>query len=978
MVVSPRLFDVPRPRRLPALAALVAFLTSLPLPTPPSVHAQSPDALSPDDHTTHAVYLNEVKPLLQTRCYACHGANRQQASLRLDTGERLRQGGDSGPAVIPGKPSDSLLLQRVQAHDQDARMPPEAEGEPLTAEQVELLRRWIAEGATSPADEQPETDWREHWAFRPRQRPTVPAAAARASSLQGNAIDAFLEEARRQPSLRPTGEAPREVLIRRVYLDLIGLPPTPADWDALLSDARPDWYERLVDRLLADPRHGERWGRHWMDVWRYSDWWGLGDQLRNSQKHIWHWRDWIVESINDDLPYDEMVRLMLAADESHPTDLRRLRATGFLARNYFLFNRHQWMDETVEHVSKAFLGLTMNCAKCHDHKFDPIVQEDYYRMRAIFEPYHVRLDVMPGATSMETDGLPRVYDGHLDQPTYVLIRGQETMPDKSLAMEPGLPAALAPHPLDIQPIVLPAESWQPERRPWVLDDHRDEAERRRDAARAKVSQARAALATPAAALDPAASNSAPTPPSPSLSPSTLAEWTLRVAEQELLAADADLVALERRIAAMRAEWALVDGANLSQDDRDGRLAAQQALVQQAARDASRAEREATVARARLALATQEMRLANHEGPATEGKAEAQRAELEAEVTKARDALRDSITRLAESSDQFTRIPGAVWTATRFLDSTKDDPTVAFSPTSTGRRLALARWITAGDNPLTARVAANHLWMRHMGAPLLPTLFDLGRKGTPPTHPELLDWLASELVDSGWDMKRLHRQILLSAAYRMDSSPRGHEQELAADPDNRLWWRWRSTRIEAEVVRDSLLSLASELDGRLSGPPVVPAEQEDSRRRSLYFFHSNNERNLFLATFDEALVKECYRREQSIVPQQALALSNSRLVLDMASRIARQLEVATGTAASATPTTALGSVSSSPAGVLPDDDRFLRQAFLVLLGMRASDAELAACRQALAAWRSQPDMETTDARTYLVWALLNHNDFVTQR
>jgi hypothetical protein len=812
----------------------------------------------------------------------------------------------------------------------------------------------------------------------------VPAsAAAISSSLQGNAIDAFLEDARRTQSLRPTGEAPREVLIRRVYLDLIGLPPTPADWDALLSETHPDWYERLVDRLLADPRHGERWGRHWMDVWRYSDWWGLGDQLRNSQKHIWHWRDWIVESINDDLPYDEMVRLMLAADESHPTDLRRLRASGFLARNYFLFNRHQWMDETVEHVSKSFLGLTMNCAKCHDHKFDPIVQEDYYRMRAIFEPYHVRLDVMPGATSLEVDGLPRVYDGHLDLPTYVLIRGQETMPDKSRAMEPGRPAALGTTPLNIQPIALPAESWQPERRPWVLDDHRHEAERRRDAARAKVSQARAAQATPTAPEAPAASDAATALPNPS----PLSEWTLRVAEQELLAADAEIVALDRRIAAMRAEWAMVDKAIPAEGDRNGGLDARQSAVQpaapdasqvqQSARDASRAEREAAVARARLVLTTQEMRLANHGGQSTEGTADAGRAEIEAEVTKARDALRDSVRQLAESSDQFTRIPGAVWTATRFFDSTKDDPTVTFPPTSTGRRLALARWITAADNPLTARVAANHLWMRHMGAPLVPTLFDLGRKGTPPTHPELLDWLASELVDSGWDMKHLHRHILLSAAYRMDSSPRDHEQELAADPDNRWWWRRRSTRIEAEVVRDSLLSLASELDGRLSGPPVAPAEQQDSRRRSLYFFHSNNERNLFLTTFDEALVKECYRREQSIVPQQALALSNSRLVLDMASRIAKQLEATTG-ATGAVPATSLGSLPPSPTGGLPDDDNFLRQAFLVLLGMRANDAELAACRRALAAWRSQPDTPTTDARTHLIWALLNHNDFVTQR
>ncbi len=218
-----------------------------------------------------------------------------------------------------------------------------------------------------------------------------------------------------------------------------------------------------------------------MDIWRYSDWWGLGEQLRNSQKHIWHWRDWIIESLNDDTPYDEMVRLMLAADELHPGDLDKLRATGYLARNFTLFNRPQWMDETVEHVGKGLLGLTMNCARCHDHKYDPIEHADYYRMRAFFEPYHVRLDVVPGETDLERDGVPRVFDGKPDEPTYRYVRGDENNPDKSQPIAPGVPDLLAFKTLNIRPVMLPEMAWQPERQPWVIDDEINQAASRVEA-----------------------------------------------------------------------------------------------------------------------------------------------------------------------------------------------------------------------------------------------------------------------------------------------------------------------------------------------------------------------------------------------------------------------------------------------------------------------------------------------------------------
>jgi hypothetical protein len=278
-------------------------------------------------------YATQIRPLLQERCFSCHGALKQKSNLRLDTVELMLRGGKSGPALVPGKPESSPILERVSTTDPEDRMPPEHEGQSYSAAQVSQLREWIAAGAPAPVDERPEADPREHWAFRPRTRPPVPGTAAQDPSRIRNPIDSFLESARETQQLTPLPDAPRALLVRRLYLDLIGLPPTEPERAAHLADSRPDWYERLVDRLLDDPRRGERWARHWMDIWRYSDAWGLGDQHRNSQKHIWHWRDWIVESINRDLPYDEMIRLMLAADELHPNDPDRLRATGFLARN---------------------------------------------------------------------------------------------------------------------------------------------------------------------------------------------------------------------------------------------------------------------------------------------------------------------------------------------------------------------------------------------------------------------------------------------------------------------------------------------------------------------------------------------------------------------------------------------------------------------------------------------------------------------
>src|SRR5258706_10187991 len=258
--------------------------------------------------------------------------------------------------------------------------------------------------------------------FEPVTRPAVPQTAVASA---GNPIDGFVAEQLRAHDLKPSPEASKIVLLRRVYLDLIGLNPTPDEMAAFEKDPSPHAYENVVDRLLADPRYGQRWARHWMDIWRYSDWagWTAGNQIRDSQPFIWRWRDWIVESLNADKGYDRMATEMLAADELCPEDQASLRAIGFLVRNYKMGSREQWLEDTLNHTCRAFLGVTMQCAKCHDHKFDPVTQEEYYRLRAVFEPHEVRIDPVPGVADKKKDGLCRVYDKELTAKTVFYIRG---------------------------------------------------------------------------------------------------------------------------------------------------------------------------------------------------------------------------------------------------------------------------------------------------------------------------------------------------------------------------------------------------------------------------------------------------------------------------------------------------------------------------------------------------------------------------
>ena len=842
-------------------------------------------------------YLKDVKPTLAARCYACHGGLRQKVELRVDTAKSLIDAG----VVVPGKSVESPLIARVVGKVGLARMPPPSEGEPLSDRQISVLKRWIDAGAQAPADEKPDPDPRDHWAFRLPVRRSAPQSPD-SQILIRNPVDAFLAAEWAKHGLRPQAPADKRLLLRRVTLDLTGLPPTPEESEAFLQDESIDAYEKLVDRLLESPQYGERWGRHFLDIWRYSDWWGLGAELRNSQKHIWHWRDWVVESMNADVGYDEMIREMLAADELYPTDQAKLRATGYLARSYFLFNRATWLDEVIEHTSKGFLGLTVNCAKCHDHKFDAIRQDDYYRLRAFFEPYQVRTDMVPGQPDFEKDGLPRVFDCNLEMPTYKHERGDERRPLTKNPLTPGLPALLTFADFKIEPVKLPREGYCPQ-----LQLHVAEAYRRQAAA--KVASARAGLATTKTLMG----------------------------EKSLAAAEAELASVIARALADR-----------SPGNKD------------AAKAAAKAESVSSLATAELALVQSDRELSAAK-EAGKSAAKKKQEAAHAAVVKAKAAL-------AKPNDHYTPLRGAIKAAESNLESeaSRNKP---FPAISTGRRSALAKWIADKRNPLTARVLVNHVWARHFGRPLVATVFDFGRKGATPSHPELLDWLACEFMDSGWSMKHLHRMIVTSAAYRMSSSAKtetfaspSRSSSASIDPENRYLWRQNPVRMEAQAVRDTLLHLAGRLDLRLGGPSVPLEAQDASQRRSLYFFQSHNDHNRFLSQFDDASVLECYRRSESIVPQQALALSNSKLVLQTTEAIAAKLHERMGKA---------------------DDNAFVLAAFQTVLGYDPVDAERRVCMDALAEWTaelraaklSDPGQKS---RTNLVGALINHNDFITIR
>ena len=791
-----------------------------------------------------------------------------------------------------------------------------------------------------------------HWAFRPIKQPTVPTASSR---WVRNPIDAFLSLGHEQYGLIPLDPTPPHVLLRRLYLDLVGVSPTTAELEEFTSQPTDERYTQIVERLLSSPRHGERWGRHWMDIWRYSDWAGHGAEVRESHPHIWRWRDWIIESLNADKPYDRMIVEMLAADELSPLDSSALRATGFLVRNWFRYNRNVWLEATVEHTGKAFLGLTVNCAKCHDHKSDPLSQVDFYRMRAFFEPHEIRTNLVSYAGDANANSLVQAFDLRLTEPTYVFNRGDEARPETNQVVLPSFPSFLGNTSPEIAAVVLPLETYYPA----LSEAAVKEALARSDAA--VLAAEKKADAAWAAAHS-------------STNDVEALRVTAEISSRQATLARAQQVSLQQRVVAERVKHAVVAG-----------------HLDSAARAAAGAERQVSVASAELALAeaesaVQTLRARQKEAelkanpkpePKGEPKADSKpdsKADLKVDA-KAQKALADAEKKVTEAQEALTSAQRSA------LEPSSSYAALGpvYPRSSTGRRLALARWIASPDNPLTARVAMNHVWMRHMGSPLVSTVFDFGRSGKSPTHPELLDWLATEFVRRGWSMKAMHRLIVTSAAYRMKSSGGATmAQNQEKDRDNVYLWRMNVRRAEAELVRDSVLHVSDGLDWTRGGPELDQGSGETSSRRSIYFRHAKEKLMEFTRTFDGPGVTECYRRDESIVPQQALALANSVLVKTQARRLAQSLSTTLGGDA--------------------NDAQFINAAFIGVLSRTPTSEETGACRQFLeeqAALLADPSRLTpatvgessklppakaprARAKENLILVLFNHNDFISIR
>jgi hypothetical protein len=727
-----------------------------------------------------------------------------------------------------------------------------------------------------------------------------------------NPIDAFIAEQHEKNGLKPRPEASRAILLRRVYLDLIGLPPTPEQLHAFPEDQSADAYEKVVDQLLRSPEYGQAQARHWMDVWRYSDWAGFGNEVRESQPHIWRWRDWIVERLNADKGYDQMVREMLAGDELAPDDANTLRATGFLVRNWYKFSRDIVLDRMVEHTSKAFLGLTLNCAKCHDHMYDPIPQTDFYAFRAIFAPHDVRIDRLPGQPDVQKDGLVHVFDATPEAVTYVYVRGNEKDPDKSKPISPAVPAALRGSAFEIKPVPLPSAAFAPDSRDFVIKETRTAYD--------------AAIVAARNALPPARVRVAATLLTPNAWSVVAGVPLARERDEQRAAAELDV-----RIAELK--WEVF-----------ATLLAIEAIDQKAKPD------EWKVVATKAGTLQREQALA-----------EAKRAVLAAKLARLQPTMKGqppSAKKLMDAEAALVKAEAAA----------KMPPSPTFTPrgaktypsTSTGRRLALANWIADAKNPLVARVAVNHVWLRRFGIGIVPTVFDFGKNGQPPTHPKLLDWLASELMERHWSLKEIHRLIVTSATYRMDTN---HDADDAArDADNKFLWRMNPRRMTAEQVRDSVLFVAGELDLTAGGPEIDHNAGMTIKRRSLYFRHAPEKQMIFLELFDAASPTECYKRSESVVPQQALALANSPLTQAQSRVLARKLSAAHA-----------------------DDSAFVAAAFETVLSRPATADERDLCAKFLteqAGLYESKKLTTPDsknrARESLVHVLMNHNDFVTIR
>jgi hypothetical protein len=804
-----------------ALALLGWLLASL-----TGVNA-APNPGTNSDNPPGPTFERDVLPIFKAYCWHCHGGEACLSGLDLRTFPLVLRGGRSGPAIVRGSSKESLVFKKFGG--ELARHPPE-NSRPTEAH-LATLRAWIDAGAPaadegrplSKAESPPLTAAdRGRWAFQPPVRPKVPHVS---SPTVRTPIDAFLLKKLEERGLSFSPPSDRATLIRRASFDLIGLPPSPQEIDDFVRDTAPDAFDRLIERLLASPHYGERWGRHWLDAAGYVDTRGTDNDagIIEALEGIWKYRDYVVRAFNDNRSYDRFLLEQLAGDEQvdwrnasgyQPRDVELLIATGFLRQAADVTYapelntsdiRHQVLFDTVQTVSSNVLGLTVHCAQCHTHKFDPIAHADYYRMAGIFLP---------------------AYDPH---------------------------------------------NWLHSKERLISD----------------------------------------------------------VPPRQRAAIDSENAGIERQIVALRDEQAKL------RRPFENRIRA----VKLAAVPASKRSALLTAVRTPAAGRNEMQKaLVAELGRFAASSAEVDRA-LDTRMKLRSIELRRKIVALEKSRKHYDLIqalwdvgpapPTYIYRRGDFRNpgpqiepgvlAVLDDPAHPFRlpPSgarhgSTGYRTAFAKWLTSDRHPLTARVYVNRVWLHHFGRGIVPTPENFGASGLPPSHPELLDWLAREFISSGWNVKQLQRLILTSAAYRQASSPdfRVRTRNVEIDPDNILLWKMPLKRHESEIVRDAILAVSGDLDSRMGGPPVPLKPNADGSvevdasklrspaaagRRSVYLFARRNYQLTELGVFDQPVVAtNCTCRTSSAVVSQSLALLNGRFAFEQARSFAQRVERATGT------------------------------------------------------------------------------------
>lgn len=910
--------------RYPFLAAALLSVMAAPRP----ISAADDAAATPEQAR---FFEAEIRPVLVDQCIKCHGPEKQKANLRLDSREGLLAGGDSGPAVEAGEPAESLLIAAIGHGDEVAKMPPSRK---LPEAQVAALTQWVKDGAPWPGGSGAApaassgglrkgkfaiTDAdRAHWAFRPVVCPTPPGP------VDGtHPIDAFIRAGLSAKGLRPNPPASPIELIRRATYDLTGLPPTPAEVDAFVADPADDAYAKVVDRLLASPRYGEKWGRHWLDLVRFAE--TNSYERDNAKPNAWRYRDYVIRAFNDDIPYDRFVREQLAGDELADRGNESYTATGFYRLGIWddePTDRDQafydGLDDIVATTGQVFLGLTIDCARCHDHKLDPIPQKDYYRLLSFFRnvnrfrnggPTDERSILEPAAEAAFEKRRRELETTRSDLFAGVAAFREEFR--KAYSTEKGE---------EIRPIDFEGLRYRFYRDTWDALPDFDEAK----------SESKGEL--PRQLID--------------LSPRTRDEAFGFVFEGQLLVPSAGTYTFHldsndgsrlsiggKVVAEHDGLHGLGWGKSASVDLPAGRVPLRLDYFQK--KDGLGLELAWSGPGFARRMLSGSSKGESQVGPRTDIAAlirkEGVRVMGVVRFAKYRVLLRRlkelDGRKLAPDSALVVTEKGRSAPETHVMargnPHTPGDPVgpafpevlggqVATIPEpssdakTTGRRLVLADWIASPANPLTARVMANRLWQHHFSRGIVRSTSNFGLQGDKPTHPELLDWLAAELVSGGWRLKPLHRTIMLSDAYRMSS--RADADAIAKDPSNDGFWRFEMRRLGAEEIRDSVLAVGGTLNTAMYGPgiyPEIPAEvlagqsipgygwgnssTVEQARRSIYIHVKRSLAMPILESFDQAENdRSTPARFSTTQPTQALAMINGAFLNRQAGLLADRI------------------------------------------------------------------------------------------